>query len=180
VLADLADLLHRWHQTELTLPAAPLSSARVAYLAGIPSDEVPAALKGDAALADDWEARMEKESPCRVPAHLDVVANVLATPRGLRLIDFEYVASADPNRELGQLVWEAELSHASARGLTEAYWRPVGDGSRHLLDVAAWAFVTGVTWTLWGAGDPELALWTRRSVERLRRHWTRAALDDTP
>lgn len=182
VLDEVAHLLHRWHRAPLETPSRPLHGAREVY-----RERARVADPGLVQALDPWDAaagRREVELLRRpageVTCHLDVAANLLRTPHGLRLIDFEYVASADPNRELGQLVWEAGLTEASAGRLTEAYWRPVGEGLRHLPDVAAWAFVTGVTWTLWGAGDPGLALWTRRNVERLHRHWTRAAVDDTP
>jgi hypothetical protein len=182
VLDDVAHLLYRWHRAPLEAPVRPLHVARATYRerAVIANPGAVRALEPWDASAGRREAQLLGRPAGQVTGHLDVAANLLRTPHGLRLIDFEYVASADPNRELGQLVWEAELTEASARRLTEAYWRPVGDGARHLPDVAAWAFVTGVTWTLWGAGDPGLALWTRRSAERLQRHWTRAAVDDTP
>ncbi len=182
VLDDVAHLLYRWHRTALGAPRRPLHVARATYResALVANPGLVEALAPWEAAAGRHETELLERPAGEVTGHLDVAANLLRTPHGLRLIDFEYVAAADPNRELGQLVWEAELSDASARRLTEAYWRPVGDAARHLLDVGAWAFVTGVTWTLWGAGNPGLALWTRRSAERLRRHWTRAALDDTP
>ena len=182
VLDEVAHLLYRWHRAPLEAPPRPLHVAREVYRerARMADPGLAQALAPWDAAAGRCEVDLLGRPSGAVTGHLDVAANLLRTPDGLRLIDFEYVAAADPNRELGQLVWEAELSDASARRLTEAYWRPVGDAARQLLDVAAWAFVTGVTWTLWGAGNPGLALWTRRSAERLRRHWTRAALDDTP
>ena len=182
VLDDVAQLLYRWHRAPLEAPERPLHVARAKYreraLAADPA--LVRAIEPWGAAAGRREAELLGRPAGQVTGHLDVAANLLRTPHGLRLIDFEYAASVDPNRELGQLVWEAELTEASARRLTEAYWRPVADHARHLSDVAAWAFVTGVTWTLWGAGDPGLALWTRRSAERLRRHWTQAVVDDTP
>jgi hypothetical protein len=182
VLDEVAHLLYRWHRAPLEAPPRPLRVAREVYRerARVVDPGLVRALGPWDAAAARCEVELVQRPAGEVTGHLDVAANLLRTPHGLRLIDFEYVASADPNRELGQLVWEAELTEASAGRLTEAYWRPVGDGPRYLADVAAWAFVAGVTWTLWGAGDPDLALWTRRSVERLRRHWARAAVDDTP
>ena len=173
VLAELADLLRRWHQTDLTLTEAPLRPARAAHLAGIPSGAVPNDLKADASRADAWEARLEDASDCRVPAHLDVVANLLVTPRGMRLIDYEYAASADPARELGQVVWEAELDRQGLERLVRVYGADTGVA---LEATAVWAWITGVTWTLWAMaheGDPVLERYAHRSWERLCRHWAR-------
>jgi thiamine kinase-like enzyme len=184
VLAEVAQLLHRWHGVVLDVPARPLRAAREEYRtrAREVSPDVVEALASFEAAADRREARLVASPAGRVTGHLDVVANVLRTPQGLRLIDFEYVASTDPDRELGQLVWEGELSATSAARLVDAYW-PDSGGRRqaHLDQVAGWAFVTGVTWTSWGASDPSLRPWTRRAFERLRHHWTLAGLvDDTP
>ena len=171
VLAELADLLSLWHQTDLSLAEAPLGPARANYLAGIHSDALPPALKADASRADAWESQLNEASGRRVPAHLDVVANVLATARGLRLIDFEYAAAADPARELGQVAWEAELDRQGLERLVRAYG---ADSGVAVEATAAWAWITGVTWTLWAMareGDTVLERYARRSWERLQRHW---------
>ncbi len=173
VLAELADLLRRLHQIDLTLTEAPLKSARAVYLAGIPRGTVPTALRVDSALADSFETQLAESAVRRVPAHLDVVANVLETPRGLRLIDFEYAAAADPARELGQVVWEAELDRQESERLVRAY---ATDADVAVEATALWAWITGVTWTLWAMacqGDPVFERYARRSFERLRRHWAR-------
>jgi thiamine kinase-like enzyme len=134
---------------------------------------VPKALKEDAVRADAWETELADASDCRLPAHLDVAANVLATPRGLRLIDFEYAAAADPARELGQVVWEAELDRPGLERLVHAYGPDTGVAVEA---TAAWAWVTGVTWTLWATArraDPAFERYARRSWERLLHHWSR-------
>ncbi len=173
VLADLADLLRRWHEADVTLAEAPMAPLREAYLEGIPSGALPAGLKADAARADALERQLEKTSVRRVPSHLDVAANVLATPRGLRLIDFEYAAAADPARELGQVVWEAELDRQGLCRLVRAY----GTDARVAEEATAgWAWITGVTWTLWALalGDSAaMPQYGRRSRERLQHYWAR-------
>jgi thiamine kinase-like enzyme len=106
-----------------------------------------------------------------VPAHLDVVANVLATQRGLRLIDFEYAAAASPARELGQVVWEAELDRQGLGRLVRAYGTGAGVAEEA---TAGWAWITGVTWTLWALArqdTPVLQQYARRSWERLQHYW---------
>jgi hypothetical protein len=173
VVAELANLLRRLHQTDVTLAEASLGRARAMYLADLPPDSVPTALKLDASRADDWENQLEDASGRRVPAHLDVVANVLVTSHGMRLIDFEYAAAVDPARELGQVVWEAELDLRGLERLVDAYGADTGVAVEA---TAAWTWITGVTWTLWAMareGDPVLERYARRSWERLQRHWSR-------
>lgn len=183
VIEEVAALLYRWHRAPLELQTRPLAEAREMYRRQ--AVHVDAALVRTLAPliadADRREKELLRRPASVVTGHLDVTANLLRTPQGLRLIDFEFAASTDPNRELGQLVWEAELSARSANRLVDAYWRPVAAmGSRHRTDVAAWTFVVGVTWTLWGAAQAGLGLWTRRSAERLRGHWAAAQPHDTP
>lgn len=182
VIEEVAALLHRWHRASLELPARSLVEARETYRRQA-LDADPALVRALAPMiadADRRERELLRRPAAAVTGHLDVTANLLRTPQGLRLIDFEFAASTDPNRELGQLVWEAELSARSANRLVDAYWRPVDVGPRHHADVADWTFVVGVTWTLWGAGQSGLRLWTRRSAERLRGHWAVARQHDTP
>jgi thiamine kinase len=172
VLAELADLLHRWHASDVTsLPEAPLAPIRQGYLASIPSAAMPAGLEADSACADALERQLEQSAQRRVQAHLDVVANLLATPHGLRLIDFEYAASATPARELGQVVWEAELDRPGLGRLVRAYGMDADVAEEA---TAGWAWITGVTWTLWALAcqdSPVLQQYARRSWERLQHYW---------
>lgn len=176
--AALAALLHRWHLAAVTLPEAPLAPLRAQYLDAIPADTLPHGLSLASSRATEIETRLERASRHRVPAHLDVIANVLATPRGLRLIDFEYAAAADPARELGQVVWEAELDAAGMRRLLHGYGSGKHTSSDHVDEaaVAAWAWISGVTWTLWALSrqdGPFLRQYGRRSWERLQGYWAR-------
>ena len=105
------------------------------------------------------------------PAHLDVVANLIVTEAGLRLIDFEYAASADPARELGQVVWEAELDRAAAGRLVQAY-----DPNGGVAETATDAVGLGHRRHLDGLGvcrrrPVEPAALRARSWERLQSHW---------
>lgn len=172
-LVQLAQLLHRWHAVSLQLPEAPMASARSAYLAEVDQTMLPNGLLRAAELADTVELELESTAGRRVPGHLDVVANLMRTPAGLRLIDFEYTATTTPARELGQVAWEAELDRRGASRLVAAYG--AGDEVTDAA-VAAWAWVTGVTWTIWAArrtGDPHMQRYARRSWERLKVHWAR-------
>jgi thiamine kinase-like enzyme len=170
VLDELADLLSAWHASAVVLPASPLSKARRTYC-----QEAP--LRPEMLSAVEWadeaeQAMSPRQTPRDVPCHLDVVANVLATNEGLRLIDFEYAAAADPLRELGQAIWEAELDHRAAERFVHRY---AGAGDDHVAAAATWCAVAAVTWTAWGfaQGRPEMSRYARRSWERLRHHWSR-------
>jgi hypothetical protein len=163
VVDGVAELLRRWHLCSVELPPASMQAARADYVesAGLPALPWLGAVD---------EAEQSLPASPRVPAHLDVAANLLMTEVGPRLIDFEYAASATPAQELGQLVWEAELRPPQADRLVHAYWGS-GAGAAERASVTTWAWVTGVTWALWAAGRPELAGYGRRSWERLTGHW---------
>ena len=170
-LDELAALLRRLHSSDLTVPAAPLADSRRAYLDAIGTEQLPDGLRAAAREADQIEEQLDSGSSPRVPAHLDVVANLLATPLGLRLIDFEYASAADPAREVGQVIWEAELDRAGAQRLVHSYgW----EGDITVGRAIAWAWITGVTWTAWGLSSADSAIlnrYGRRSWERVRGYW---------
>lgn len=172
-LDELAALLRRLHTCDVDLPAATLADARGQYVAGVTSERLPDGLLAAVGEADRMERSLASSSSLRVPAHLDVVANLLMTPLGLRLIDFEYAAAADPARELGQVIWEAEINRAGAQRLVGAY------GCEGVVThemAQAWAWITGVTWTAWALAcgdDSVMERYGRRSWERLRDYWAR-------
>lgn len=172
-LDELAVLLRRLHACDLDLPARTLSDARGEYVARVSPERLPDGLLAAVDDADRLERSLASASSRRVPAHLDVVANLLMTPSGLRLIDFEYAAAADPARELGQVIWESEIHRAGAQQLVVAY------GCEGIVTpemAQAWAWVTGVTWTAWALAFDDNAVierYGRRSWERARDYWGR-------
>lgn len=175
VLDELAVLLRRLHSCDLILPEAPMADARHRYVAGLSPTGLPDGLLAAVAEAERVELDLSSAGTGLVPAHLDVVANLLMTRSGLRLIDFEYAAAADPARELGQVIWEAEVGRGGARRLVSAYGKDVAAGEE---SAAAWAWVTGVTWTAWALCQPDSPVLRRfglRSWERLRNYWWRPA-----
>ena len=138
-----------------------------------PLDLLSADLRSVLVQASSLEAELKAGSSTRVPAHLDVVANVLATPAGFRLIDFEYAAMVEPARELGQVIWEAALDQPGAARLLQAYGRDSGITDEV---TGAWAWIAGVTWTLWALShrtNPCMSLYARRSWEQLVTFWGR-------
>ena len=178
VLLDLAALLARWHSCQLTLPVLPMSESRHQYVAAAGGRVTPA-LANAIEWADQVEGDLQAASERWVPAHLDVVANVLSTDRGLRLIDFEYARPAPPARELGQLIWDAELDQRSAELLVTAYLGALGEPrmrkAHQVAAAATWCALSGVTWTTWALARPgkDMQRYARRSWERLVSHWAR-------
>jgi thiamine kinase len=173
VLSELAGLLRRWHSSAVSLPEVELSEARHRYLQGVAPDRVPDGLLPAVVAADGMEQRLASTQPLRLPAHLDVTANVVATTAGLRLIDFEYAGAADPARELGQVIWEGQLDPAGADRLLDAYGPCEGVSTQ---SVREWAWVTAVTWTLWALSRDQNASsrrYARRSVEQMNTFWGR-------
>ena len=177
VLRDLGRLLARWHCAPVELKVARLALARQQYALRA-GERLTPGLRRLIDWADEAEPTLTAQEVASVPAHLDVVANVLITPLGLRLIDFEYAAAVGPARELGQVIWEAELSESSASSLVNAYLHATSRtdllGSDDLVAASAtWSVVAGVTWTVWALSrpGPEMAQYSRRSLERLRAHW---------
>ena len=180
VLRDLAALLTRWHSCQLTLPVVPMIESRQQYAAAAGGRVTPA-LANAIEWADEVESDLDVPSERRVPAHLDVVANVLSTDRGLRLIDFEYARSAPPARELGQLIWDAELDQRSAELLVAGYLGAMGEPqtqrvrAHQVAAAATWCALSAVTWTTWALARPgrDMNRYARRSWERLVSHWAR-------
>jgi thiamine kinase-like enzyme len=171
LLRELGQLLRRWHDCDVHLPPVDLAEARHGYEERLASADLSSTLMTFAEQADDVEERLVSAHVTRVPAHLDVVANLMSTPSGLRLIDFEYAGTAEPARELGQVIWEAQLDARGARRLLEGYGPRDGVTEESTRE---WAWVTGVTWTLWAlsrAADASTRCYARRSVEQMNTFW---------
>ena len=174
VLRDLAALLVRMHASPMALPVVPMIDSRQQYAAAA-GDRVPPMVLRAIEWADEVERDLETATDRWVPAHLDVVANVLLTDRGLRLIDFEYARSAPPARELGQVIWEGELDRRAADRLVSNYQAGAGLGDAQVAAAATWCALSAITWTVWALArpGPEMQQYARRSWERLASHWAR-------
>jgi len=138
-------------------------------------DRVSPALMRAIEWANDVEGDIDTAKNHGVPSHLDVMANVLSTDRGLRLIDFEYARSAPPARELGQLIWEGELDRRGADRLVSSYQPDAPAGAPDVAAAATWCALSAVTWTVWALARPgdDMQRYARRSWERLAGHWAR-------
>jgi thiamine kinase-like enzyme len=102
-----------------------------------------------------------------VACHNDLVAeNMIDTPQGLRLIDFEYSGRNDPYSDLGDAWAESHLWHEQLEQLVAHYH---GEPTPALVARARlWALVSKYGWTLWAVlrhqltHDPELEAWGLR------------------
>jgi hypothetical protein len=170
----VADLLRRWHQVpteSLALLTTGLADVRRSALAQLRAAQRALPPGHLLASADELESQLVHDANTDVPAHLDVAANLLRVDGRLVLLDFEYAALAPPERELGQFAWESELRQAETERLVEGYVKGQTSAPISVSRVAGWAFITAVTWVLWGACRPGMELWTTRTEERLKSYW---------
>jgi thiamine kinase-like enzyme len=69
------------------------------------------------------EAALNIDPPPDVPTHGDLLpGNILSTPSGVRLIDYDYAGMAEPAWDLGVLVSENSLSPAQVELISRRYW----------------------------------------------------------
>jgi thiamine kinase-like enzyme len=113
-----------------------------------------------AAIREAFVARDEGTVPC----NNDLLAeNLMLTPAGLRLIDYEYSGNNDPCFELGNIWSESNLSLAQLETLIASYYgRPL----RHKIARARlWGLMSKYGWTLWasiqdGVSQIEFDFWS--------------------
>ena len=99
-----------------------------------------------------------------VACHNDLVAeNLIDTPAGLRLIDYDYSGNNDPCSDLGDAWSESHLSVEQLEQLVGHYF---GEPDPALVARARlWALMSKYGWTLWAVlrhnvtPDPELMTW---------------------
>jgi thiamine kinase-like enzyme len=179
VCRQAVELLARWHDTpmsrfELALPLADLPASLRAYVGAVDGSaaDLPASLRDAVASAEQALAQLSRPA-LLVPCHLDVMANLVQTPSGLRLLDFDFAAVATPAQELGQLIWEGELDRRGAVELLGRYGSATRGEAPQVAETATWCVATGVTWTVWAGCQPgsTMARCARRHWERVRSHW---------
>ena len=98
VLDDLATVFARLHSTLVALPEASMLDSLRQYAEEVGSS-IDAGVARAVAWADDALTELTAHATRRVFCHLDVAANVIATPPGLRIIDFDFAALADPAQD---------------------------------------------------------------------------------
>jgi thiamine kinase-like enzyme len=183
VIDELSKLLSRLHDSAVVLPSASMAQSLREYAGDAAHDLAATGLDKCVTWALDALGRIDGPSDTHVPCHLDVAQNVVASSRGLRLIDYEFAAAATPAQELGQLIWEGELDRRGADQLAASY--SVRSGHQ-VADWATWCLSSGVSWTVWAMSiststssnnRAHMQRFARRSSERLRSHW---AWEDGP
>lgn len=83
-----------------------------------------------------------------VPCHNDLLAeNFIATPAGIRIVDYQLSGNNDPAFELGDIAAEADLDPDQTARLARAYF----GNDEHTSRVRLFLIMSNVTWTLWFA-----------------------------
>jgi len=99
-----------------------------------------------AAIRDSLAARAEATVPC----NNDLLAeNILRSPAGLRLIDYEYSGNNEPSFELGNLWSESGLSLGALEQLVSAYY--TRRSMAKLARARLWGLMSKYAWTLWAS-----------------------------
>ena len=99
-----------------------------------------------AAIKDALAGRPE----ATVPANNDLLAeNILHSPSGLRLIDYEYSGNNEPSFELGNLWSESGLSLAALERLVATYYERRSPAK--VARARLWGLMSKYAWTLWAS-----------------------------
>ena len=117
-LEATAAVLRRLHSraAPATIPARCGVTTCHGYLETTPADELP--LPREAIIARLGESTLEGD--CLV--HADIIPeNLMRTPNGLMLIDWEYSGRGAPETDLASVIANADLTPAEARKLLDAY-----------------------------------------------------------
>ena len=165
-LAELAALLRRLHSscqfrgdTDMFLRQADYQAIALAR-----GCELPEGYRRYATHLDRIREAFAAHPLRRVACHNDLVAeNLIDTPAGLRLIDYEYSGNNDPYADLGDAWAESHLWLEQVEELVGHYH---GEPEPALVARARlWALVSKYGWTLWAVlrnhvtPDPELKAW---------------------
>jgi thiamine kinase-like enzyme len=99
-------------------------------------------------VASEIEKALARRPLPSVPCHNDLLAeNLIATPQGVRIVDYQLSGDNDPCFELGDIAAEADFDPDQVERLTHAYF---GDGA-HVARVRLNLIMSNMTWTLWFA-----------------------------
>lgn len=145
LLARVAGLLRRLHRSGATFRNIFDGRAVVAsYRARLAADELAA--RWTPATGRAVDAALDAMTGAPAPCHGDATpANILLAPGGLRLIDWEYAAMADPAWDLGYLACEASLGDDDVARLVAGY----ADASMTQARIRAAMLAAAAISTLW-------------------------------
>jgi thiamine kinase-like enzyme len=153
-LAEAAAALRTLHACEERLPVG-FSSYRIVetYAARIADRgaEVPGSYEWAAAAAHRIEDALTGPEHEPVPCHDDLLAaNFIRSPRGLRLIDWEYAGMGDRYFDLGNLAVNNELDAEQEAELLSAYFESPANSCR-LAALRLMRFMSDFREAMWGA-----------------------------
>jgi thiamine kinase-like enzyme len=153
-VAEVAAALRTLHACEERLPVA-FSSFRVVedYAARIADRgaTVPASYEWAAAVAHRIEIALAGPEHEPVPCHNDLLAaNFIRTPRGIRVVDWEYAGMNDRYFDLGNFAVNNELDEAGEAALLAAYFEAPAS-ERRLASLQLMRFMSDFREAMWGA-----------------------------
>ncbi len=153
-LAEVAAALRTLHSREERLPVE-FSSFRIvetyaARMAGRGA-EVPGSYEWAIGAAHRVEATLVGPEHEPVPCHNDLLAaNFIRSPRGVRIIDWEYAGCGDRYFDLGNFAVNNELNEGQEWNLLGAYFEsPASD--RRLASLRLMRFMSDFREAMWGA-----------------------------
>jgi thiamine kinase-like enzyme len=153
-MAEVAAALRTLHSREERLPVA-FSGFRIVetYAARIAERgaEVPSSYEWAMGAAHRIEAILVGPEHEPVPCHDDLLAaNFIRSPRGLRIIDWEYAGMGDRYFDLGNFAVNNELDEGMEANLLGAYFEsPASD--RRLATLRLMRFMSDFREAMWGA-----------------------------
>jgi thiamine kinase-like enzyme len=153
-MAEVAAALRTLHSREERLPVA-FSGFRIVetYAARIAERgaEVPSSYEWAMGAAHRIEAALVGPEHEPVPCHDDLLAaNFIRSPRGLRIIDWEYAGMGDRYFDLGNFAVNNELDEGMEANLLGAYFEsPASD--RRLATLRLMRFMSDFREAMWGA-----------------------------
>lgn len=153
-LAEAAAAIRALHACEERLPVE-FSSFRIveAYAARMAARgaEVPSSYEWATAAAHRIEATLVGPEHEPVPCHNDLLsANFIRSPRGLRLIDWEYAGMGDRYFDLGNFAVNNELDEGQEAELLAAYFESPASSCR-LATLRLMRFMSDFREAMWGA-----------------------------
>ena len=153
-LAEVAAALRTLHAREELLPTEFSSFRIVETYAARMADrgaEVPSAYEWALAAAHRVEAVLIGPEHDPVPCHNDLLAaNFIRSPRGLRIVDWEYAGMNDRYFDLGNFAVNNELDEDGETALLSAYFESPASGCR-LASLRLMRFMSDFREAMWGA-----------------------------
>lgn len=153
-LAEVAAALRTLHAREELLPVEFSSFRIVETYAARMADrgaEVPSSYEWALAAAHRVEAVLVGPEHDPVPCHNDLLAaNFIRSPRGVRIVDWEYAGMNDRYFDLGNFAVNNELDEGQEAELLAAYFEaPASD--RRLASLRLMRFMSDFREAMWGA-----------------------------